>query len=423
MMREHALRRQVVGEMHLRRWPPLRAPMNMVQLLRLVDEPDREAERLALMCLPGGGEAQVSAGGGHVAGSLPGGCHFSWERHSEASSLTLFLGNPDGQLFLDPDADAAVAQVLAWAEALPGAVIRATRIHIAETEAEIEATILPQIGFHPSELVSCRIGAGARLWSDFRIGAQGYGSVFLAANGQTQGDLSRLVQRLQELGNYRNLALLGLPLAQSNWPRLNLAVRRLQGLGEDVLRDDERDDDLLQRISGLSTELMAIATTSNFRMSATAAYARLVDERLHDLAVAPIAGFPSLVDFTQRRFLPAVRTCAYFTEREAQLSLRCAQFTSLLRARIETRIESQNARLLASMEQSAARQLRLQQLVEGLSVVAVSYYVIGLAAYLLKGAEVIWPGLPAPVLIGALTLPVVLLIWAAMKRIKARLLE
>ena len=51
-------------------------------------------------------------------------------------------------------------------------------------------------------------------------------------------------------------------------------------------------------------------------------------------------------------------------ERLDKLTGRAADLTALLRARIETRIENQNAQLLESMERRAEAQLRLQQLVD-----------------------------------------------------------
>jgi uncharacterized membrane-anchored protein len=122
-------------------------------------------------------------------------------------------------------------------------------------------------------------------------------------------------------------------------------------------------------------------------MSATAAYGQLVGERLAELRPGPIAGYPSLVDFTQRRLLPAVRTCSAFSRRERELTRRTAHVTSLLRTRIETRIENQNARVLVALNRSAKMQLRLQHLVEGVSVVAISYYSVSLLSYLLAGFE------------------------------------
>jgi uncharacterized membrane-anchored protein len=225
-----------------------------------------------------------------------------------------------------------------------------------------------------------------RIWSDFRIGADGYGRMLVAANGLDGGDLTRAVQRLQELGSYRNLALLGLPVARAAWPRLDEAEADLRRLGEALTRNDVRDDDLMAQLSALSLAIAAVASATDYRMSATAAYALLVEERLADLAPQPIPGFLSLGEFTQRRFLPAVRTCAAFSKREQQVAPAPGSSPPCC-ARIETRIENQNGALLASLERSATRQLRLQHLVEGLSVVGISYYATALIGHVLEGGE------------------------------------
>ena len=81
-----------------------------------------------------------------------------------------------------------------------------------------------------------------------------------------------------------------------------------------------------------------------------------------------------------------MRTCRTVEERQANLSDKLARATSLLRSWIDVQLERQNSDLLASMNNRAKLQLRLQQTVEGLSVAAISYYVIGLLAYL------IWSG-------------------------------
>jgi len=116
-----------------------------------------------------------------------------------------------------------------------------------------------------------------------------------------------------------------------------------------MLDGHQRDDDLLLALSRQTEQLVSIAAETDFRMSATAAYAVIVAERLEELQVQPISGFQSLADFTSRRFNPAVRTCAALTQRLALLNGRASQFTNLLRTRIETHIENQNGRLLASI--------------------------------------------------------------------------
>ena len=413
-IREHRLRQQVVQEMHLRRWPALTAPSQVVQILRLVDAPARMAEREAMAHLPHGWVLEDSDNSRHHSGTA-GVARFVLEQHSEASALTLILPGL---------ADPMPTEMLAWAEAMPGEVIRATRITIVADEATAEQ-ILPSMACSEPELVSCHIGPQAgqmRIWTDFRLRKDRYGRLLVAANGMSPPDLSRAVQRVQELGNYRNLALLGLPMAQGCWARLDAVEAAMGTLAGDVARPDITDDALLDRVSAQSLELMAITTTSGYRMSATAAYAQIVEERLAELAPRPIAGFLSLGDFTQRRLLPAVRTCAAHVRRETELGARADRFAALLRTRIETRIENQNARLLQSIEASAVMQLRLQQLVEGLSVVALSYYCVGLLGYVLKGAEDVFPKVPAPALLGVITPLVVFAVWRGVHHLKARLL-
>lgn len=392
--RDHPLRRQVIGEMHLRRFPDLSPPAQLIQLVRLLDADDRALEAAMLETMP---NPTTIGGPRHRAGRWSPDLQVTWERHSEASTVTLTATGADaGQAdwSIAPDREA-----LTWVEAMPGAVVRAMRIIIVPNEA-LAAPAVAAADFSYSHLVTCHVAGGARLWTDFRIHHDGYGRMVVAANDLLPGDIARCLQRLQELGNYRNLALLGLPLAQSAWAALDGIDRTLADAGQALACGNQRDDDLLARLTGLSAELLSIAREIDYRMSATAAYARIVESRIAELAVRPIAGHQSLSDFTERRFKPAIRTCATLTERLALLNRRAEQFTALLRARIETHIENQNGRLLASMDRSVRMQLQLQHLVEGLSAVAISYYLVGLLAYPLKATEKAWPAFSATLWLG-----------------------
>ncbi|WP_037502381.1 DUF3422 domain-containing protein [Sphingomonas jaspsi] len=419
-MRDHDLRRRAVGEMHLRRWPLLPVPCLIVQWILLLDAAERSAERELL--LPRSNPEAVSDNPSHLEGELGPGIRFAWERHSEGSSFSLFCTNANGDDFVDPFRNPPLAKAIRWAESLPGDVVRSTRIWIAATDADAEK-LLPALYLNTDELVSCHIGGAIRMWSDFRLKDDGFGRLLLAANGADRRDVTRQVQRLQELGNYRNRALLGLPIAQRYWPQLDAAEDRLRTLAARVADSDERDDALLDSLTVLSLELATISTAIDFRMDATKAYAQLVEERLEQVDGRPIDGFASLADFTQRRFRPAINTCLSTTHRVTRLAVRAEQLSSLLRARIETRIENQNAQLLRSMERSVSMQVRLQQLVEGLSVVALSYYLLGLIAYVLKGLPEGALGIGKDVLLAILVVPLMGLIWLVTTLVKKRLLH
>ena len=158
-------------------------------------------------------------------------------------------------------------------------------------------------------------------------------------------------------------------------------------------------------------------------MSATAAYAEVAADRLASLDVQPIVNFQSLTDFTERRLVPASRTCSVFRKRLGDIAERISGVMHTLDVRIDSRIKAQNLGLMRSMERSTQLQLRLQTLVEGLSVIAAAYYLVGLIAYMTKGAAAIKTGYATDMIVGAITLPVVLLIYLFVNRLRHKVLQ
>ena len=67
------------------------------------------------------------------------------------------------------------------------------------------------------------------------------------------------------------------------------------------------------------------------------------------------------------------------------LAERSEHASNLRRTRVDIALEGQNQEVLRSMEKRGHQQLRLQETVEGLSVAAISYYVIGIVAKLIEG--------------------------------------
>ncbi len=419
-MRDHELRRRAVGEMHLRRWPVLPVPCHILQWVLALDDAERAEELAAIEALVAGRDTVGNPS--HREGRINESVMFTWERQSEGSSLTLFASPCTEDGFLDLSADPLIAAAVQWAQTLPGKVIRSTRVWLGEDDASV-MRLLDAHSFNRDELISSTLGGGIRVWSDFRIMDDGFGRLLVAANGVDRRDLSRQLQRMQELGNYRNKALLGLPVARECWPKLDAAEERLRDLANRIAGSDARDDTLLEELSGLALDLASVSTAISFRMDATRAYGQIVEERLEQLDVRSVEGYASLVDFTQRRFRPAMNTCLATAERIERLGARTEQLASLLRARIDTRIENQNAELLRSMEQSISMQARLQQLVEGLSAVALSYYALSLLKYALYAVPHDVLGISHDLLVGLLVVPMVLGVWWTMHLLKERLLK
>jgi len=101
----------------------------------------------------------------------------------------------------------------------------------------------------------------------------------------------------------------------------------------------------------------------------------------------------------------------------ANLSNRAMRAADLLRTMVEVERSAQNQQLLESMNHRADMQLRLQETVEGLSVVAISYYAVSLMSYLLYPVASLI-GLSKGMLTALVTLPVVLFVWMMIRRIR-----
>lgn len=369
--------------MHVRRLPVLHSPCRLMQVLTVLGEHGAQLSHAHIAAIAASHGLMVAERAKYATFEI-GDTVIVWERHTEFASYTFCrLGSFDAPF--DPAVfDAVATPVLAD---MPGQIIRATQIAMLPPDAA--APDKPQLDdwFEREALIVCdTVGGKARVLSDFRLHDDGFGRLLIVDQGLEGDEASQLIQRVQELGNYRNMALLGLPLAQQLTPEVSRLEQRLATLTKSVSERVSSDDDLLDELTYLSAELARLAAETRYRMSATRAYAQLSSDRLQALAVTPVRGYQTLTDFTERRLIPAVRTCDSFSARIEDLQQRAAWTSELLRTRIDIALAKQNRDLLASMNRRTQLQLRLQQAVEGLSVVAISYYLVALIGYVVKAA-------------------------------------
>lgn len=410
---EHPLRRWAVDEMRLRRFAPVSRHCEIFQVVRLITSEERSVEdRWLINQKPDFDDWNLATR--HGSGHTKSGIYFLWERHTEASTLTLIF--PEGA------PDEIRNPYIQWLEQWPGGVVRATQIKVVP-DASKKSENLHKLGISTDEMVCCDINGGMRLWSDFSIHGDGYGRLLITAGDVEDGERGRIIQRVQELGNYRNLALLGFPIVQEYGPQLDQLEQKLSEHARRVAMADEDDEVLLNDLASISSELELIRSATGFRLSATAAYAEVAADRLASLKVQPIVNYQSLTDFTERRLVPASRTCSVFRTRLSHIAERISGVMHTLDVRIDSRIKAQNLRLMQSMERSTQLQLRLQTLVEGLSVIAAAYYLVGLITYMTKGVAALSTGSRSEIFIGAVTLPVIMLIYLLVNRLRHKVLN
>src|SRR3954469_9891857 len=263
-------------------------------------------------------------------------------------------------------------------------------------------------------------GGAAAVWSDFRLHGAGFVRVLAEARGLSERQAGRLVQRLLEVETYRTAALLALPLALRLWPRLRALERQLADLACRVAEVGDLGGEraLLDELARLDAAATRLAAEHGYRFAAARAYHEIVRRRLAELREGRIEGLQTLAEFMDRRLLPAMETCRAMERRLETLLGRAAHASSLLRTAVDVALEAQNRDILRSMERRATQQLRLQQTVEGLSVAAVSYYLLGLLGYAEKGLEGLGVHLD-PGLLAALGVAVVVpVVWGGVRHLR-----
>lgn len=414
MFRNHPLRAALSEEMHLRRLPIFATPYRLVQIVTVLGEAGTIDARAHIDTIAKSAREIVAIWAKYGVLAID---KFTlvWERHTEFATYTLLCPGEEEASF-DPELfEPAMSMLLAG---MPGEIIRATQIALVADPSRDRIPKALEQWFATEAIVACDVADGlARIMSDFRLNPDGFGRLLVLDRGLERDEPAQLVLRLQELGNYRNMALLGLPLAQQLTPMVTSLESRLAELTHDVSERTSEDDELLDELTFLSAELARLAAETRYRMSATRAYAQLSKDRLDSLRIVPIRGFQSLADFTERRLMPAVRTCDSFSARIDDLLQRAAWTSELLRTRIDIALAKQNRDLLTSMDGRTDLQLRLQQTVEGLSVVAISYYLVALVNYVLAAI----PGLRRDLAL-AVSVPIVLIIVAlSLWRLRRRL--
>lgn len=322
----------------------------------------------------------------HARLELPG-CQILWTRHSEYSTLSVSLAASADAGFADP----AILELPAdWLAQLPGNVLMAAHaLVLPYNKVPISIPHLAASYFEHHELIGAEIGDGAGIaYSDGAIHADGFSRYVLADRVMGRRQAGRMLQRLFDIDCHRQLAMLAAPLAKSIDPELAAAERELAeltGAMPQARQDDEAA--LLDRLTQLAARIESAVARTDYRFSAAHSSAESVTRRLTELREVRIQGLQPFSQFVGRQLTPAMEHCTVVAQRQRELAERVSRATALLRTRVDISLEQQNQELLGSMERRATLQLRLQETVEGLSVAAISYYLLGLLGYALKGLK------------------------------------
>lgn len=414
-MHDHPLRRALNDELHARPHLRIVPPAALSHVVLVAEEGTAEADRAAFaaFCRAHGAAEPPPGARNHIAPVA--GRVMRWERHGEFQTFTV-LAEGEGE---DTGSWSAIhPEAQEFLDGLRGDRLGALHLRILPGGAEV-----PPQGAFSGEVVGSAVGHGeAQAFTDFRMAEDGFVRMVLYANLLTPGRLGRMAQRLMELEHYRMAALLGLPVAREATPRLAALERRLDETVAATAGGSAADDTrLLDQLTKLAAEAEALAAASRFRFAATEAYGALVEARLVELGEERLSTVQRMGVFLDRRFTPALRTCAAVSRRKRALTDGIARAGGMLRTRVEVGLAAQNRDLLAAMDKRAAAQLRLSQAVEGLSAFAISYYAVSLVKLAVDGLPAF--GLPdAPKWASVIAVPAIAVaIWISIRRLRRSL--
>jgi uncharacterized membrane-anchored protein len=418
---DHPLRYKLANELHARPFPSLVAPCRAVFLAvkqaRNAVGRDRSADRAHLLdLLDRHGTAHPQPGATHFFGQI-GKHRLKWESHTEFVTYTVFLDGLGERPFDPKDFDVFPAD---WLAKAPGVRMTSALIRV-ETRDEDDDALAAKIAdwFVPESLaVSAVLDDSAVVAGDFRIDAAGHTRFAIFARPDTgERRVGRVVQRVAEIETYKTMSMLGLARARELSGKMGELDDELSALVSSLSNEEMAGEATLRALLSISAELEKLVAQTAFRFGATGAYEALVNQRIEVMREERFKGRQTLAEFMMRRFDPAMRTVKATERRLAQLAERAIRAGDLLRTRVDVARQAQNQELLESMDARADLQLRLQKTVEGLSVVAISYYAVSLVSYLAYPlAEPL--GLSKGLLMAVLTLPVVGLVWLLVHRLR-----
>ncbi len=437
------------NEVHARPSARIRLPALIVYVAVLNEGVSREAECAHLNCLPGQGELRPKDLQDNFLRLRLGAVTVKWERHTEFTRYSIVQPMPAQALLgaSEPELSSHLAVPPQWLAQVPGQTVAAVQLALLNAPLDDATALMAQavrwlggrtvvaslLGSNAASMAGRGAEAADRhgyehpmghSWAatQFRLQPDGFERMLvIAPEGTSQTRAGRIAARLLELETYRLMALRGLPVAKALGPMLAQAENDLVRITAQLENKSASDQDLLDTLVSLAASVERVTAANSYRFAATQAYYALVNQRIRELREKAIPGTQTIGEFMQRRLSPAMATVAATGQRLASLSERVARASDLLRTRVDIATEVQNQQLLEKLTRGQELQLRLQSTVEGLSIAAISYYVISLLLY--GGKALKAAGLPInPEMAAGALVPVVLwAVWRTTRRIHARL--
>ena len=353
-----------------------------------------------------------------------------WERHTEFTSYTLVQQLPESAQLgtTDPDLLSFLVLPNGWLTGIPGrtfAAIKLAMVH-GNLKSPEELLLSARNWFGERPVVASLVGRNSRslVVTDFMLRDSGFERMLVIAPPTISvTGAGRIAQRLLEIETYRVMALRGLPVAKKLDSELADSEQQLASITDQLKNKITSEQELLDRLVALAVDMERITIEHMYRFTATRAYDKMITQRIVELKEKAIPGTQIIGEFMWHRLSPAIAKVEDTAQRMGSLSKRISHTSALLRTQVNILTEAQNQQLLEKLTRGQELQLRLQRTVEGLSIAAISYYVVSLILYLTKAGKAAGL-LDHPELVTGVMIPLVLfVVWRITRRIKNKFLK
>ena len=353
-----------------------------------------------------------------------------WERHGEYSlySITQPVDPTDLWEADNPDLLSLVAVPPEWLASIRGETLVAQQVLVVRAPIGIGGGTSAETLPHAQRLLGSERLLGstirnnsAQVFTTYRLRDDGTSRFLILCGDVTEGRAGRTASELAELETYRTLAMMAFPAARQLHPRLSAVESRLAELTHAI--DEGRTDaaDLLHELMLQAAQLQTDMATYSTRFAATRAYYGIVQRRIEDLRGTSVPGLTGVFTYLNRRLIPAMATVEAIADRLTAAAEHLGRAADLLRTRVNITTEAQNIELLRSLSEGQRMQLLLQETVEGLSIAAISYYVLGVVGYLAKGLKAAGLHVNTDLVTGAAIPIVIAAVWWTLHRTARRL--
>lgn len=350
-----------------------------------------------------------------------------YENHHEFETLTLILPGHNNHPLFQTDPFTIITNTNIDLENDPSLLIKL----MIELRDESDFPAAPErnhfiyqqffstdMPFHPVMNGASVMSERASVYTHFRLdnGVAKYLLINRTDNPLKPTSAGRLLNHLIEFENYRILALLGVAPARKIAYQIGELEKQLSQLAKASLNEVDSlnaREHLLKELINLAQVIEKLRAEISHRAMISAAYLKQVKVTLSQLQETPIPEIQMLSVFINRRLVPSVDSCLTVNTELDSLSERIDRIADLMRTDISLAMEKQNTELLNALKQRSETQIKMQKVVEDISVFAISYYFIGIIGYLVA---VFLSDSQKKLFLGALVIPVLIGIWILQHR-------